>query len=239
MVLVPPGRRTDLALLPAMMWVINQWRYNELWQQWCEASVWLAPRQGLRPKKTWDSARNAFWMHILIHITRGKLKRVSRTTNELSRITTSAVQSTSNFDKDMWSLAQHRDILIPRFTPTTTTTALMDHKLHCAALSNMLPCSTQAFGSPAPLVPGAGPTPSTKILQGLIKLALSNLFDIWSPAADRFLHFDSPVRKSKRVILSGYACQPYRRGWLAATKVGLQTTCVVTWKLDKVAQSVH
>ncbi|EZF54428.1 hypothetical protein H112_02859 [Trichophyton rubrum D6] len=108
----------------------------------------------------------------------GKLKRVSRTTNELSRITTSAVQSTSNFDKDMWSLAQHRDILIPRFTPTTTTTALMDHKLHCAALSNMLPCSTQAFGSPAPLVPGAGPTPSTKILQGLIKLALSNLFDI-------------------------------------------------------------
>lgn len=173
----------------------------------------------------------------MIYLAREKLKRVSRTTKELSRITTSPVQSTSNFYKDVWSLAQHRDILISPFAPTTTTTASLDHKLHCAVLSNMLPCSSQAFGSPGPPVLGAGPTPSTNILQGLVKA--NYLSDISSPAADRFLHFDSPVRKSKKGKFSLVMRVNHGHGWLAATKLGLQTTCVVTPKIGKVAQSVH
>lgn len=178
-------------------------------------------------------------MYILTHIARDKLKRVSRTTNKLSWITTSPVQSISNFDKDVLSLAQCRGILISPFAPTTTTTASLDHKLHCAVLSNMLPCPTQAFRSTGPLVLGAGPTPSTKTLQGLVKLALFYLFDISSPAADRFLHFDSPVRKSKKGKFSLVMRVNHRHGWLTATKLGLQTTCVVTQKPEQVAQSIH
>lgn len=161
-------------------------------------------------------------MCILTHIAREKLKRASRTTNELSRITTSLVQSTSNFDKYVLSLAQNRGILTSPFAPTATTTASLDHKLHCAVLSNMLPCSTQAFGSPGPLVLGAGPTLSAKIFQGLVKSALFYLFDISSPAADRFLHFDSPLRKSKRGKFSLVMRVNHRYGWLAATRLGLQ-----------------